>query len=214
VSTLLFLLCACANAGRGAACTAAPLPFSDPSAVLLKPWAVGDSRGMAPAVVSPRGAFAATASIRGASARASGPRACPGIFGGGASGGWLGAAATLAGADDVGSVSVVVDVDRLLDDDGSFGAEKVLDAVDIADSCEFGRSGCSAAPSGSARRVLAFSDGAIDKYVVCSRADAPTYAVPSRRGKMRLALATTSDSVYGGAPKSKSRALVTVLGIE
>jgi hypothetical protein len=199
---LLFLLCVCAKAGRGVACTAVSSPFNDPSAVLLKPWVVGDSRGMAPAVVSPRGALAATASIRGAFARASGPRACPGDFGGGASGGWLCAVATLAGADDTGSVSVVVDVDRLLVDDGSFGAEKVLDTVERADSCESGRSGWSAALSGCARSVLAFSDGAIDKYVVCSRADAPTYAVPSRRGKMRLALGTTSDASCWGHQKA------------
>lgn len=38
----------------------------------------------------------------------------------------------------VRSVSVVVDVDRLLDNDGKFGAEKVLDTVEIADSCESG----------------------------------------------------------------------------
>jgi hypothetical protein len=200
---LLFRLCACANAGRGAACTALASPFSDPSAVRLEPCVVGDSGGMAPAAVSPnRGAFAATASIRGAFARASAPRAGPGDAGGGASVGVLAAAATLAGADDVSSGSVVVDVDRLLDDDGSFGAEKVLDTAETTDSCELGTSGLDAALSGCVGMVLAFSDGAIDKYVVCSRADAPTYAVPSRRGKMRLALGTTSDSSYGGDQKA------------
>jgi hypothetical protein len=40
----------------------------------------------------------------------------------------------------VRSVSVVVDVDKLLDDDGSFGAEKVLDTVEMTDSWESGRS--------------------------------------------------------------------------
>jgi hypothetical protein len=168
---------------------------------------VGDSGGIAPAAVSPnRGAFAATASIRGAFARASAPRAGPGDAGGGASVGVLAAAATLAGADDVSSGSVVVDVDRLLDDDGSFGAEKVLDTAETTDSCELGTSGLGAALSECVGMVLAFSDGAIDKYVVCSRADAPTYAVPSRRGKMRLALGTTSDSSYGGTKKQVSRA--------
>jgi len=34
----------------------------------------------------------------------------------------------------VRSVSVVVDVDKLLDDDGNFGAEKVVDTVEMTDS--------------------------------------------------------------------------------
>jgi hypothetical protein len=53
----------------------------------------------------------------------------------------LWAAATWVDAGDVSSVSVVVDVDKLLDDDGNFGAEKVLDTVEITDSCESGRCG-------------------------------------------------------------------------
>jgi hypothetical protein len=69
----------------------------------------------------------------------------------------------LADADDVGSVSAVVDVDKLLDDEGSFGAEKMLDTVEITDSCESGGSGLCAVLSAWVWRVVAFSNGAIDK---------------------------------------------------
>lgn len=65
----------------------------------------------------------------------------------------------------VSSVSVVVDVDRLLDDDGNLGAEKVLDTVDITDSCESGKSCLCTVVIAGACMMLAFSDGAIDKYV-------------------------------------------------
>jgi hypothetical protein len=75
----------------------------------------------------------------------------------------LWAAATLADAGDVSSVSAVVDVDKLLDDDGNFGAEKMLDTVEITDSCESGGSGLSAVLSTCAWIVVAFSNGAIDK---------------------------------------------------
>jgi hypothetical protein len=40
----------------------------------------------------------------------------------------------LVNVGEIKSVSVVVDVDKLLEDDGSFGAEKVLDTLDTADS--------------------------------------------------------------------------------
>lgn len=38
------------------------------------------------------------------------------------------------------SVSVVVEVDSVLDEEGNWGAEKVLDTVETRDSCEAGRS--------------------------------------------------------------------------
>jgi len=39
----------------------------------------------------------------------------------------------------VNSVSAAVDVERLLEDDGNPGAEKVLDAIECNDSCDSGR---------------------------------------------------------------------------
>lgn len=75
-------------------------------------------------------AFAAAGSILGAFTRASDPRAWAGDLGIGASMGSLWPAATLVEVGEVRSVSVVVDVDRLLDDEGSFGAQKVLDTVE------------------------------------------------------------------------------------
>jgi hypothetical protein len=86
------------------------------------------------AAVSPvRGAFAAaTVSIRGVFARASDTRTLLGKTGIAAGLVWL--EATLVDAGEVNSASVVVDVDRLLDDDGNFGAEKVLDTVDTTES--------------------------------------------------------------------------------
>jgi hypothetical protein len=56
---------------------------------------------------------------------------------------WLGA--TCSGDGGTTSVSATVVVDRLLDDDGNFGAENVLDAVEIIESCEFDGSGFVAA---------------------------------------------------------------------
>lgn len=61
------------------------------------------------------------------------------------------------------SVSAIVDVDRLLDDDGSFGAENVLDTVDSTDSWESGGSGLCAVAMVGIWMVLRFSVGAIDK---------------------------------------------------
>lgn len=40
---------------------------------------------------------------------------------------------------------MVVDVDKLLDEDGNAGAEKALDTVEMTDSCESGKSGWGAA---------------------------------------------------------------------
>jgi hypothetical protein len=135
---LLFLLCAGAGVKADGLSIPKPTPFTDPSAVLLNPAVAGEVNDMGLAAVSPvRGAFAAAVSIRGA-ARASPPRASVGI---GASVGllWL---ATLVDEGLVKSVSVfaVVDVDRVLEDDGNPGAENRLDTVDWADSCEFGGS--------------------------------------------------------------------------
>jgi hypothetical protein len=128
---LLFLLCAYANLRPFAGAAAFSSPFNDPSAVLLKPWVAGESRGMGLYAVSPVcSAFAAAGSILGAFTRASDPRAWAGDLGIGASMGSLWPAATLVEVGEVRSVSVVVDVDRLLDDEGSFGAQKVLDTVE------------------------------------------------------------------------------------
>jgi hypothetical protein len=57
----------------------------------------------------------------------------------------------------VDSVSVVVDVDRLLADDGSFGAEKVLDTVEITDSWESGKSCLCTVVIAGVYMMLAFS---------------------------------------------------------
>jgi hydrogenase maturation factor HypE len=109
------------------------------------------------AAVSPvRGAFAAaTVSIRGVFARASDTRALLGGFV------WL--EATLVDVGEVNSVSVVVDVDKLLEDDGNFGAEKVLDTVDTTESCELGSSGLWIVVVLACCVVLSASGGAIDK---------------------------------------------------
>jgi len=153
VSMLLFRLCAVMGAGRVS--TPAPTSLSKPSDVLLKLWVAGDSSGRGQAAVSPvRGAFAAAMSIWG-SGRASPPWLWRWLWidwvdrvdgvGIGASVCLLRLAA-LAEEGAVESVSVVVEVDRLLDDDGKAGAEKVLDTTDWAESCESGNSsGLSAA---------------------------------------------------------------------
>jgi hypothetical protein len=74
-------------------------------------------------------------------------------------------AAPLVADGVVNSVSVVVDVDRLLDDNGNFGAEKVLDTVEIADSCDAGKSCLCTVVIAGVCMMLAFSGGAIDEYV-------------------------------------------------
>ena len=102
-----------------------PQPFSDPSAVLLRPWVVVKSSATGLAAVLP---------VRCTStASTSSPRTCPGdgTF-------WFDGA--LDNGGDVTSVSPVVDVERLLEEEGNRGAEKVLDAADMYDSCEFGSS--------------------------------------------------------------------------
>jgi hypothetical protein len=130
---LLFLLCAYVRADGISG--ANPALFSDPSAFLLELWVAEDSNGMELAAASPDcSALATAASIRGAA------RTCPPVlwldeFGIGASVNlpWF---ATLVEDGVVRSVSAVVEVDRLLDEDGSAGAEKVLDVADCTDSCE------------------------------------------------------------------------------
>jgi hypothetical protein len=117
------------------------------------------------AAVSPvRGAFtAATVSIRGVFARASDTRALLGETGIAASAGFVWLEATLVDVGEVNSVSVVVDVDKLLEDDGNFGAEKVLDTVDTTESCELGSSGLWIVVVLACCVVLSASGGAIDK---------------------------------------------------
>jgi hypothetical protein len=72
---------------------------------------------------------------------------------------WLGA--TLADGV-VNSLSVVVDVDKLLDDDGNFGAEKVLDTAESTDSWESGKPGLCTVMMVGIWVVLSLSDGAIE----------------------------------------------------
>lgn len=59
--------------------------------------------------------------------------------------GLLGSGPTFVDVGEVSSVSVVVDVDKLLDEDGNAGAEKVLDTVEMTEPCESGKSGWGAA---------------------------------------------------------------------
>lgn len=130
---LLFLLCA--GKGTLASCFAFSVSFRDPSAVLLNPWMTGELSAMGLDVVSPvRGAFAGTVWIRGVCARASPARALLGEVGMAASGDFFWLDVTLVDEGVVKSVSAVVDVDRLLDDDGNFGPEKVLDTTERTDS--------------------------------------------------------------------------------
>jgi hypothetical protein len=113
----------------------------------------------------------------------------------------------------VRSVSVVVDVDRLLDDEGSFGAEKVLDTVEIADSCESGKSCLRAVAAAGAWAMPLLSDGAIDKQVVFSRADAPTYAVSTWwRGSIypRPETSDSSDCRWQNAKISKASRILRI----
>lgn len=91
------------------------------------------------AAVSPvRGGFAV--SIRGAFGCAFRTRACVGDGGTTRSVGCLWINGPLAVEGDVASVSAAVEVDMLLDDDSSVGAENVLDATETMDSCESGSS--------------------------------------------------------------------------
>lgn len=62
----------------------------------------------------------------------------------------------------VESVSVVVEVDRLLDDDAKAGAEKVVDTADCVDSCESGTSGLGAAAIVAVWAELGVSNIAMD----------------------------------------------------
>lgn len=154
-SMLLFLLCPIE--GTIALSTASPAPFTDPSAVLLNPWVTGESSDMGLAAVSPvRGAF--TASIRNGAfctrdrARDGGTARSAVCF-------W--AESTFEDEGDVKSVSATVDADRLLDDDGNWGAENVLDAADTKDSCESGSSRLYRVGTGAGWAAFTFSRGAV-----------------------------------------------------
>jgi hypothetical protein len=61
----------------------------------------------------------------------------------------------------VRSVSAVVEVDRLLEEEGSAGAEKVLETADWTDSCELWDTGSSTAAMVAVWAVLACSAGAM-----------------------------------------------------
>jgi hypothetical protein len=130
---LLFLLCTCVRTDGVSG--ASPALLRDPSMVLLEPWVVGDSRGMkVAAVTTVCSPLAAVASMRGA-ARTSAPVLWPDDLGIGASRGllWF---ATWVDEGVVRSMSVVVEADRLLEEEGSAGAEKVLETAEWTDSCE------------------------------------------------------------------------------
>jgi hypothetical protein len=71
--------------------------------------------------------------------------------------------ATCVDDGDVKSVSAVVDVERLLGNEGNFGAENVLDAVEITDSCESGKSDWITGATAGVCMISAFSDCAIGK---------------------------------------------------
>lgn len=122
----------------------------------------GDSGCLGLAAVPPpvRDALAAAVSIRGA-ARASPPAAWFARSSIGASGGlvWL---ATWVDEGVVKSVSVVVEVERLLEEDGSAGAEKVLDTAEWTDSCESGKSGLCRAGIDGVGAVSGASAGTMD----------------------------------------------------
>jgi len=89
--------------------------FNGSSALRLEPWATGDASGLGPAVVSPVRGASAAASSRGSLA-------------------WSGA--SWAGGAGVESASGTVDVESVLLDEGSQGAEKVLETADTTESCE------------------------------------------------------------------------------
>jgi hypothetical protein len=130
---LLFRLCAASGARTFFSTSSAP--FKYPSAVLLKPFTFGESSAMGLVAVSPvRGAFAETVSIRGTFACASPPGVRLGEVGIDAFADMVASTTTSAGVGVIRSVSVVVDMDKLLEDDGNFGAEKVLDTAEVIDS--------------------------------------------------------------------------------
>jgi hypothetical protein len=72
---------------------------------------------------------------------------------------WL--SGTLEDNGDVKSVSPVVELERLLDEDGKWGAENVLDAADIYDSCESGNSRLYSGGRGAGWATLRFSRGIV-----------------------------------------------------
>lgn len=110
-------------------------PLGDPSAVLFRPWDAGDCIEMGLAAMSPcNGAFAASmrSSLWASTRFGDGGIACVS--------GTFRTEEALDSGGDVISVSPAVEVERLLEDEGSRGTEKVLDAADMQDSCESGGS--------------------------------------------------------------------------
>ena len=72
----------------------------------------------------------------------------------------------MADEEDVKSVSAAVEVDRLLEEDGKAGAEKVLDKIDGTESCEAWNSGgCNTGAVAGALATSRFSKGAIGKWL-------------------------------------------------
>jgi hypothetical protein len=92
--------------------------------------------------------LAAVSPVRGASTVSTGggasctclPRDWVGEGGTARSKGWLWLEGAYEVAEDAKSASVTVDVERLLDDEGGAGAEKVLEAAETIESCELGSS--------------------------------------------------------------------------
>lgn len=71
----------------------------------------------------------------------------------------------MEGNGDVKSVSPAVDMERLLDEDGNWGAENVLDATDTYDSCESGSSRLYSDGMGAGWATLRFSRGVVVSVV-------------------------------------------------
>lgn len=141
VSMLLFLLWAVMGLEVEGVARATPAALTEPSALLLEPWVAGEPSGFGLGALSPaRDSLAAAVSTRGAGHAS--PRGDWGgclSIGAGVSVGlvWLSA---LADEGAVLSASVVVEVERVLDEEARAGAEKVLDWAEWSVSCEAGMS--------------------------------------------------------------------------
>ena len=123
----------------------------------------GDLRAFGLAAVSPDGdSLAAAVSMRGA-ARASTPGVWTGCSGIGVGATvdlvWL---STLVEEGAVLSVSVVVEVERVLEEEANAGAKKVLDTAVWRESCEARKSGFSGLAMDAGRAASGASDGAMD----------------------------------------------------
>ena len=133
---LLFLLWAAMGLQVEGVARATPAALTEPSALLLEPWVAGEPSGFGLSALSPaRDSLATAVSTRGAA------HASPRDWGGCLSIGvgvsvclvWLSA---LVNEGAVLSVSVVVEVERVLDEEARAGAEKVLDWAEWTVSCE------------------------------------------------------------------------------